>query len=281
MQAKGFFRKEVGTVLKGNGEKRVRLQLGKINLQKKFKNSIKLNRDLSDLGGFMSTQQQDTQAKAEQYTSHNVMLENGTCKAKASFLVSSVQPAAHAAARINTILGCSIRLLRHTELPRTLQGAIRTMPSAECPGCGLLLPLQQPGQDCTGVCLQKPGCPSPSEPRAPPATLSCYQEPRPGFDCPSIMEICFPCPCARLHLRGQSVTLLPPYSRERMRTVQRGRCWRSGCHPVLGQKPPASVQECTPQKNNEGLWSFSVSPPKPPITPFFPQQTPRWAFLEN
>lgn len=35
---------------------------------------------------FLSTQQQDTHAKAGQYASHNVMLENGTHKAKASFL---------------------------------------------------------------------------------------------------------------------------------------------------------------------------------------------------
>lgn len=62
MQANGFFRKEAGAVLKGNGEKRVRLQLGKISLQKKFLKSIELIRDLSDLGGFMSTQQ-DTQVK--------------------------------------------------------------------------------------------------------------------------------------------------------------------------------------------------------------------------
>lgn len=43
----------------------------------------------------MSTQQQDTQAKAEQHTRHNMMLKNIMHEAKASFLVSSAQPAAH------------------------------------------------------------------------------------------------------------------------------------------------------------------------------------------
>lgn len=99
MPANGFFRKEAGTVLKGDGEKRVRWQLSKTFSRKKKK--IKLHRDLSDLGGFVSTQQLDTQAKAEQYANHNVLLKNGTCEAKASFLVSSAQPAAHATEWIN------------------------------------------------------------------------------------------------------------------------------------------------------------------------------------
>ena len=115
------------------------------------------------------------------------------------------------------ILGCSVRLLHHTELPGTFQGDIRTVPSTGCPCCGLLLPLQQPGWDCTGVHLQKPSCPSPSEPRDPPATLGCHQEPRPAFDSPQIMEIL--CSYDRPCVRGQSVTLLLLHPRERLRKM--------------------------------------------------------------
>lgn len=99
----------------------------------------------------MSTQQQDTQAKAEQYAGHNVILEimwflKMAC-VRQKLRSWWAQPNQLHMPQSGLILEGSIRLLRPTELLGSLQGATQTSPSTGCLGCGLLLRLQWPGQD--------------------------------------------------------------------------------------------------------------------------------------
>lgn len=99
----------------------------------------------------------------------------------------------------------------------------------QCPGCGLLLPLQQPEWDCMGLCLQRLIHPSTSKSRGPPAILGCCQEPRPAFDSLRRMEIHVPSPYTCVNTEGTGG----------------GTCWRPGCHPELGQTHRVHVPEET------------------------------------
>lgn len=101
----------------------------------------------------MSPQQQDTHAKAQQYASHKVVLENGTRVSKALFLVSSAQPAACATERINfgvLCVGCSI-ILTSWDPPRSYSSFAQHRVSR----LRVAAPLAATGM---GVPLQKPSC---------------------------------------------------------------------------------------------------------------------------
>lgn len=196
----------------------------------------------------MSTQQQDTQAKAEQHTRHNMMLKNIMHEAKASFLVSSAQPAAHVPEWIHFGFLCQA-----TPSPWAAREAPRScLDFAQCTVSRpwLLLPLQQPERDCMGLCLQRLICPSTSESRRPPAILGCCQEPRPASD----------------SLRIREIHVLSPYTCIYTQGTEGGTCWRAGCHPELGQKTHTLKSPCP--RRGKALQYFSVSPPKLLITQF-------------
>lgn len=125
-----------------------------------------------------------------------------------------------------------------------------------CPGCGLLLSLQQPKWDCTGLCFQRLVCPSTSESRDLPAILGCCQEPRLAFD----------------SLRTLEIHVLSPYTCVYTQGTEGGTCWRSGCHPELGQNTHTHTQRSACPRRDKGLQYFSVSPPKTTYHPILPQQ---------